>query len=100
MNFEIMEGFKKALYFLVVLVIVLALSPKIYAVSKTLNLKNESINPGSAYYLLKRAWEKFYLSMPLSTELKVKYEMQLLEIRLAELNYIGRNRMLDEFENS
>lgn len=66
----------------------------------TLSTKKEIINPGSIYYPLKRVWENIRERFVFSSGDKAEFYGDLLEVRLSELEYVTRNKILEEFERS
>lgn len=92
-------GFKKI--FLVFLFIVFFINPIIItAQENNLDLKEESINPGSLYYQVKRFWEKTGSFFKFDDQSKINYNKTLLKIRLSELNYVVNHKILSEIESS
>lgn len=72
----------------------------IHAQEDVVTSKKEAINPGSLYYSVKRLWEKSMIVFQFTEQSKINYGKSLLEIRIAELNYVVGNRVLSEVESS
>ena len=67
---------------------------------ETMVISKQGINPDSAYYDIKRVWEKINEQVQFSQQNKLRYSRVLLENRLSELNYIAEGKQLDYFETS
>lgn len=72
----------------------------LYAADENINIKNESINPGSFYYTFKRLWEKGNEKLQFSIQSKISFHDSLLKKRLSELNYVVNNKLLSEVQGS
>ncbi len=72
----------------------------INAAEESLDLKNEVINPGSFYYPFKRLWEKGMEKLQFDTKARVNFYQSAIKTRLAELNYVVENKLLDEVQRS
>ncbi len=70
------------------------------AVEESINIKNESINPGSFYYTFKRLWEKGAEKLKFNKQSKIIFYQSQLKTRLAELNYVVENKLLSEVQTS
>lgn len=92
--------FTKGKIFLLIIFLISIFPTNLFAEGSSLNLTSESINPGSFYYTFKRSWEKIIYTFTFSPKDKVNYDLSLLEKRLSELNYVVKNKVLDEFERS
>lgn len=83
------------------LVITMISQPFIISANEdSLNIKNETINPGSIYYSFKRLWEKGSAKLQFSSQSKIRFNESLLKTRLAELNYVVQNKLLSEVQSS
>lgn len=72
-----------------------------YAVEfEKLNLPNQAVNPGDFYYSPVRLWEKIVEKFQFSNEAKFKYLSSLIDKRIAELNFVVKNKRLDEVQRS
>lgn len=91
---------RRGLFVVVVVSLLIYRSLVIYAGEDILNLKNESINPGSPAYSLKRVYEKAFEMIQFSKAAKINYLKSLLRIRLAELKYGVENKALSEIQKS
>lgn len=91
-------GKKRIFSILVSLLIVL--QPFAINAGEDINLKNESINPGSFYYSFKRLWEKASEKLNFNNQSKINFYQSLLHVRLAELKYVVENRVLSEVQTS
>lgn len=67
---------------------------------QNIEIKKESINPGSIYYPLKRVWEKIIERIQFTTSGKISFHKSLLTSRLAELKYVVDNNLLNELQTS
>lgn len=74
--------------------------PVIYAVEESISIKNETINPGSFYYPLKRLWEKGREKLLFNAKSRVSFHQSQLRTRLGELNYVVENKLLSELQTS
>lgn len=65
-----------------------------------LKIRKSTINPGSFLYPLDRALEKLFQYFQFTPALRVNYYKSLLEERLAEVDYVAKNKLLGEVEKS
>jgi len=72
---------------------------KIYALNE-ISLRSEAINPGSLLYIFKRAWEKSLHFILFPTQAKINYDINLLEVRMSELDNVVKNKNLNEFQQA
>ncbi|MBI2600866.1 hypothetical protein HYW42_02835 [Candidatus Daviesbacteria bacterium] len=86
-------------FFLAVILILPAIKIT-YANNTAIDLPKTQINPGSFYYSFKRLWEKGMTILNFSEESKIPYYDSLVAIRLAELDYVVKNKILSEIETS
>lgn len=77
------------------LIFILTSIPVLAQTNSTLELPSQKIYPGSMSYPLKRAWEKMWENLPGS---KISLYKQLTFTRLAELEYIAKNKRLGEVQ--
>lgn len=68
--------------------------------NQKMEIKDESINPGSIYYPLKRAWEKIRERIIFSPDAKITYHASLTAMRLSELNYVVEKDLPGEYQTS
>lgn len=92
---------KITVLFLVTILLFTMSAELIYAEdAQQLELSKNSINPGSFYYPFKRILEKGKEKLLFSQELKKKFHMSLLQVRLSELDYVVSNKVLSEIQTS
>lgn len=98
--------FKLSKFFLIILIFAVILNfqntvPLVFGKEIVeIEIKNELINPGSFYYPFKRAWEKSRERLIFFSKDKAEYDESLLKVRLSELQYVVRNKVLSELQRS
>ena len=79
--------------------LILTIHTQVFAID--LNLPNTSINPDKyLFYSIKRLFEKSIIFTKFSKDSKVSYYKDLMQTRLAELNYVVENKLLSEIQFS
>lgn len=97
----IMSNSYKKVFILSLFLLATFFSPtKIFGNEVNLNLKNETINPGSFYYPFKRVWEKITTVVFFWPQAKLSYSEDLLEVRLSELQKIVTDNQLNDFQQA
>lgn len=90
----------KIIFVLLLLSFVFPIPSFIHAAEDNLIIENETINPGSIYYPLKRLWEKASAKIQFNNQSKILFHESLLKKRLVELNYVVENKLLSEVQTS
>lgn len=91
----------KGLTFLFLFSILLKPPEQAFALeTEKLGIQPQKVNPGSIYYPLKRAWEKFRGLLVFSSAEKLEYYESLLDKRLSELDYVTEKQLLGEVEQA
>lgn len=70
------------------------------ALGESIQIKEESINPGAFQYPLKRAWEKMRLFFTFGSENKLNFQQVLLGKRLSELKFVVDKKDLSVLETT
>lgn len=65
-----------------------------------LNLPTQVVNPGDFYYQPIRLWEKITEKFQFGNDAKFKYLNSLIDKRMSELNFVVKNKRLDEVQRS
>ena len=60
----------------------------------------QGINPDSIYYPFKRIWEKINLKINFSSQKNLEYEIELLNTRYEELEYVVASKSLNEYQKA
>lgn len=93
------NGIKFSLFSTLIVIAIFGLPSKI-AASQNEGLPKVIIQPGGISYSMKRIMEKFFYYVNLNVENKADYYRDLLQKRVAELNYIIDNRLLREHQQA
>lgn len=95
-----MRQYKLKIIVITFSIIGIFLIPNLAYADTNIKLSTPQINPDSPLYPLKRATEKFLFSFQFTSNSKLTYQKELLQIRLAELKYIAENHLLGQVETS